>query len=295
MPDPITPRRSVLYVPGNNIRALEKAKTIPADAVILDLEDAVGDDAKEDSRRRVVEVVDNGAYHPREVVVRINGLGSTWYEDDLRAVAGSRAAGVLVPKIESAQEVQTIVADLEAAGAPSDLKVWVMVETPVAFLRSEEIAGASDRLAVLVAGTNDLVNDLHALYRPGRAPILTALSLAVLGARAAQKSILDGVFNDIKNIDGFIAEATQGREMGFDGKTVVHPAQVAPANEIFGPSTTEVEYAQTVVAAYEEGQAAGNSVVTVEGRMIESLHVRDAHRILDLAARIESLAAASGS
>lgn len=295
MPDPITPRRSVLYVPGNNIRALEKAKTIPADAVILDLEDAVGDDAKEDSRRRVVEVVDNGAYHPREVVVRINGLGSTWYEDDLRAVAGSRAAGVLVPKIESAQEVQTIVADLEAAGAPSDLKVWVMVETPVAFLRSEEIAGASDRLAVLVAGTNDLVNDLHALYRPGRAPILTALSLAVLGARAAQKSILDGVFNDIKNTDGFIAEATQGREMGFDGKTVVHPAQVAPANEIFGPSTTEVEYAQTVVAAYEEGQAAGNSVVTVEGRMIESLHVRDAHRILDLAARIESLAAASGS
>lgn len=295
MPDRITPRRSVLYLPGNNIRALEKAKTIAADAVILDLEDAVGDDAKDDSRDRVVQVVNDGAYHPREVVVRVNGLGTRWYDDDLKAVAGSRAAGILVPKIESAQEVRTIVADLDAAGAPSDLKLWVMVETPIAFLRSEEIAGASDRLAVLVAGTNDLVNDLHALYRPGRAPILTALSLAVLGARAAQKSILDGVFNDIKNSEGFAVEATQGREMGFDGKTVVHPAQVAPANEIFGPTSTEVEYARKVVAAYEQGQAAGNSVVTVEGRMIESLHVRDAHRILDLAARIESLAEASDS
>lgn len=295
MPDRITPRRSVLYVPGNNIRALEKAKTIAADAVILDLEDAVGDDAKEESRDRVVQVVNDGAYHPREVVVRINGLGTSWYDDDLKAVAGSRAAGILVPKIESAQEVRTIVAGLDAAGAPSDLKLWVMVETPIAFLRSEEIAGASDRLAVLVAGTNDLVNDLHALYRPGRAPILTALSLAVLGARAAQKSVLDGVFNDIKNSEGFAVEATQGREMGFDGKTVVHPAQVAPANEIFGPTSTEVDYARTVVAAYEQGQAAGNSVVTVDGKMIESLHVRDAHRILDLAARIESLADASDS
>lgn len=285
----MTPRRSVLYVPGNNARALEKARNIPADAVIFDLEDAVGDDVKEVSRVRVCEVVSSGVYRPREVVVRINGVGTQWHEDDLAAVARSGADGVLVPKVESAREVRGLVADLERSGATSQLKLWVMVETPAAFLRADEIASASERLAVLVVGTNDLVNDLYALHRPGRAPVLTALSLAVLGARAAGKAILDGVYNDIKDNDGFVDEATQGREMGFDGKTVIHPSQVGPANSIFGPTPVEIAHARAVVSAYEDAKAAGQSVITVDGKMIESLHVRDAHRILDLASLIPEL------
>ena len=289
----LRPRRSALYVPGNNVRALEKANRLPADVVIFDLEDAVGDDAKGASRTRVCETVDAGAYQSREVVVRINGLGTEWHDDDVAAVAGSRADGVLVPKVESAEEVRTLVANLEAAGATAELKLWVMVETPVAFLHAEEIAAASDRLAVLVVGTNDLVNDLHAINRQGRAPIMTALSLAVLGARAAGKTILDGVFNDIRDDAGFRAEAEQGREMGYDGKTVIHPSQIGPANAVFGPAPDEVAYARTVVSAYESARAAGESVITVDGKMVESLHVRDAHRILDMAALITELAESS--
>ncbi|MEU1984512.1 CoA ester lyase [Nocardia sp. NPDC019395] len=289
----IRPRRSVLYVPGNNARALEKAKNLPADAVIFDLEDAVGEDAKEASRQQVCDVVDSGAYRPREVVVRVNGLGTEWHSDDLAAVAGSRADGILVPKVTSGQEVQALASALDAAGASPELALWVMVETPGSFLRAEEIAAASDRLAVLVVGTNDLINDLHAVSRPGREPVLTALSLAVLGARAAGKIVLDGVFNDIKDNGGFAAEARQGREMGFDGKTVVHPSQIGPANDIFGPTAEEISYARAVVSAYEAARAAGESVITVDGKMIESLHVRDAHRILSLAAVITEMAEAT--
>jgi citrate lyase subunit beta/citryl-CoA lyase len=293
MATPLRPRRSALYLPGNNARALEKGKTLPADVLIFDLEDAVGPDAKAESRERVCKAVSSGSYQNREIVVRINGLGIDWHEDDLAAVAGSAAHGVRVPKVETAQQVAALAAALDRLGAPDSLQLWTMMETPRAFLRAEEIASASDRLAALVIGTNDLVNDLHGLHVPGRAPALTALSLGVLGARAAGKAILDGVFNSIADEAGFKAEAQQGREMGFDGKTLIHPSQVAPANEIFGPSRAELADARKIVSAYEQAQSAGESVITVDGRMIESLHVRDAQRILalaDLIAKLESQA-----
>jgi citrate lyase subunit beta/citryl-CoA lyase len=290
MPPPLRPRRSALYLPGNNARALEKGKTLPADVLIFDLEDAVGPDAKADSRARVCDAISSGSYRPREIVVRINGMGTDWHDDDLAAVAGSAAHGVLVPKVETGEQVQALIAALDELAAPESLRLWVMIETPGAILRAEEIASASDRLVALVVGTNDLVNDLHGLHVPGRAPVLAALSLAVLGARAAGKVVLDGVFNDITDEAGFRAEARQGREMGFDGKTLIHPSQVGPANDLFGPSRRELADARKIVSAYEQAQAAGNSVITVDGRMIESLHVRDAQRILalgDLIAELE--------
>jgi len=283
------PRRSALYLPGNKDRALEKGKTLPADVLIFDLEDAVGPDAKAESRTRVCDAVASGGYGSREIVVRINGLGTDWHDDDLAAVAGSAADGVLVPKVETGEQVAALVAALDKFGAPESLRLWVMMETPRAFLRAEEVASASDRLAAMVIGTNDLVNDLHGLHVPGRAPVVPALSLAVLGARAAGKAVLDGVFNAISDEDGFRAEAKQGREMGFDGKTLIHPSQLGPANEVFGPSQQELDDARKIVSAYQEAEAAGQSVITVDGRMIESLHVRDAQRIIALAERISEM------
>jgi citrate lyase subunit beta/citryl-CoA lyase len=285
----LRPRRSALYLPGNKARALEKGKTLRADVLIFDLEDAVGPDAKADSRTRVCDAVSSGSYGPREIVVRINGLGTDWHDDDLAAVAGSAADGVLVPKVETGEQVQALAATLDKLGAPGSLQIWVMMETPRSFLRADEIASAHDRLAALVVGTNDLVNDLHGLHVPGRAPVVPALSLAVLGARAAGKAILDGVFNAIGDEDGFRAEARQGREMGFDGKTLIHPSQLHPANDVFGPSQKELDDARKIVSAYEQAEAAGDSVITVDGRMIESLHVRDAQRILALAERISEM------
>ena len=293
MPPTLRPRRSALYLPGNKPRALEKGRGLPADVLIFDLEDAVGPDAKADSRQQVCEAVSSGSYQPREVVVRINGVGTDWHDDDLADVADSGADGVLVPKVERGEQVRSLAAALDASGAPESLRLWVMVETPGAFLRAEEIASASDRLVGLVIGTNDLVNDLHALHVPGRAPILPALSLAVLGARAAGKVILDGVFNDISDEDGFAGEARQGREMGFDGKTLIHPSQIGPANDVFGPSDEELADAREVVAAFRDAEAAGNSVITIDGRMIESLHVRDAQRIIALADLISGMQSTS--
>jgi citrate lyase subunit beta / citryl-CoA lyase len=287
------PRRSALYLPGNKPRALEKGKSLPADVVIFDLEDAVGPDAKADSRAAVCDAISSEGYGPREVVVRVNGLDTEWHDEDLAAVAGSTAQGVLVPKVESGDQVRALAAMLDELDAAKSLWLWVMIETPRSFLRAEEIASASDRLAALVIGTNDLVNDLHGLHVPGRAPVVPALSLAVLGARAANKAILDGVFNDITDEDGFRAEARQGREMGFDGKTLIHPSQIGPANDLFGPSQQEVADARKVVDAYEEARAAGTSVTTVDGRMIESLHVRNAERVLALADLIAEAASAS--
>ncbi|MBW0013005.1 CoA ester lyase [Mycobacterium sp.] len=287
------PRRSALYLPGNKPRALDKAKGLAADVLIFDLEDAVGPDAKADSRVAVFDAIASGGYRPREIVVRINAVGTDWHTADLAAVAGCTADGVLVPKVDTGQQVRALTAALDQLGAPESLRLWVMVETPRAILRAEEIAAADERLAALVVGTNDLVNDLHGLHVPGRATLTAALSMAVLAARAAGKAILDGVFNDITDEAGFAAEARQGREMGFDGKTLIHPSQIASANELFGPSQDELERARKVVSAYEQAQAAGHSVITVDGRMVESLHVRDAQRILALADLIAELQSAT--
>jgi len=270
-------------MPGANERALEKAKGIDADALILDLEDAVAPEAKPEARERVCAAVTSGEYGHRELAIRVNGIGTEWHDADLAAAAQAGPDAVLVPKVNSAAEVRQLVAALESAGAPERTALWAMVETPVALLQAAEIAAAHDRLTVIVMGTNDVVNETYGLHVPGRNPVvLTSLSIALLAARAAGKVILDGVYNDVKNLEGFDAEARQGREMGFDGKTLIHPSQVEPANAVFGPSGDEVEHAKAMISAFEDAKAAGQGVVTYNGRMVEELHVRDAQRILAL-------------
>jgi citrate lyase subunit beta/citryl-CoA lyase len=277
----LRPRRSVLYMPGANERALEKAKGIDADALILDLEDAVAPESKPEARDRVCAAVQSGEYGHRELTIRVNGIGTEWHEADIAAAAAAGPDAVLVPKVGSADEVRTLVGALESAGAPDHTRLWAMVETPAGLLHVEEIAAADERLTVLVMGTNDVVNETYGLHVPGRNPlVLTSLSLCLLAARAAGKVIVDGVYNDVKDLEGFEAEARQGREMGFDGKTLIHPSQVEPANVAFAPSPEDVEHAQQLIATFEEAKAAGQGVVTFNGRMVEELHVRDARRIL---------------
>jgi citrate lyase subunit beta/citryl-CoA lyase len=283
MPEDLRPRRSVLYMPGANERALDKAKSLPADALILDLEDAVAPDAKVEARERVCAAAGSGEYGAREITIRVNSIETQWHADDLRAVAEAGPSAVVVPKINSVADVQQIEKGLEAGGAPDHTMIWAMVETPVAMLHAEEIAAASERLTVLVMGTNDLAKELHAEHVPGRMPLLTGLGLCLLAARATGKVILDGVYNDIKDEDGFAAECRQGREMGFDGKTLIHPSQLEPCNRIFAPSEDEVTSSREIIDAFEAATAEGRGVVTVNGRMIENLHVDNARRVLAVA------------
>jgi citrate lyase subunit beta/citryl-CoA lyase len=279
-----TPRRSVLYMPAANERALEKAKTIPADAIIFDLEDAVAPDAKPEARFRAAEAVGSGAYGERELTIRCNGLGTQWGADDLAAAATVRPSAVVIPKVDSVAEVDEVEADLDAAGA-DEVMIWPMIETPKAIFHVREIA-AHPRVSVLVMGTNDLAKELRSPIVPGRHPLVPHLATALLAAREAGKVILDGVYNDVQDAAGFAAECRQGMEMGFDGKTLIHPSQVEPANEIWAPSAEEVEAAQRIIAAFEAAVADGRGVVTVDGRMIENLHVENARRVLAVAAAI---------
>jgi len=285
----LRPRRSVLYMPGANERALEKAKGLPADALILDLEDAVAPDAKADARARVCAAAASGEYGSKEITIRANGLDTAWHADDIRAIAEAGPAAVVVPKVDSVADVAAIEKGLEAAGAPDHTKIWAMLETPIAMLHAEQIAAASERLTVLVMGTNDLAKELHAEHVPGRQPLQFGLSVCLLAARAAGKVILDGVYNDIKNEEGFLAECQQGREMGFDGKTLIHPSQLDPCNELFAPGDAEIEAAREIIGAFTEATAAGKGVVTVNGRMVENMHVENARRTLALADAIAAL------
>jgi citrate lyase beta subunit len=293
MSQTVRPRRSVLYMPGANTRALEKARTLPADALIFDLEDAVAPEAKEAARTNVVLAAESKAYGKREIVIRCNGLGTPWGEADIEAIAKSGADAILVPKVESAAQVTHVVSLLDTAGAPTDMAVWAMMETPKGILRAEEIAGAHPRLGLFVMGTNDLVKDMRARHTPMRLPMITALGIGMLAARAHGLAILDGVYNDIQDTAGFRAVCQQGLEMGFDGKTLIHPSQVEPCNEIFAPSAAELEMAGKIVAAFKAAQAEGKGVVTVDGRMIENLHVEQAERALALASAIKELQAAA--
>ena len=288
--DALRPRRSVLYMPGANARALEKAETLPADALILDLEDAVAPDAKAEARDRVCEAASSDRYGNREVTIRANGIGTPWHDDDLRAIAQAGPAAVVVPKIDSVDDVHAIEKALDAGGAPDRTRIWAMLETPVAALHAAEICGASERLSVLVMGTNDLAKELRAEHVPGRQPLLTGLGLCLLAARATGKVILDGVYNDIKDEAGFEAECVQGRQMGFDGKTLIHPSQLEPCNRVFAPTDDEVAKAQRIIEAFEEAEADGRGVVTVDGRMVENLHVDQARRTLAVAAAIDAMA-----
>jgi citrate lyase subunit beta / citryl-CoA lyase len=282
------PRRSVLYMPGANERALEKAKTLPADALILDLEDSVAPDAKASARENVVAAVASGAYGGRELTIRINGADTEWHADDLRAAAAVGPDAIVVPKVNSPEAVLSLVDAIASAGAPEKTKLWAMIESPYAILHAEEIAGASDRLAVLVLGTNDLVKELFVDHIPGRTNLVTSLQLAVLAARATGKVVLDGVYNDVKDVEGYLAEVEQGRQFGFDGKTIIHPGQIDGANAGFAPSEEAVADARGLIAAWDDG--AGKGVVTYNGKMVESLHVESARRTLSIAEAISALA-----
>ena len=278
MTDEYRPRRSVLYMPGANERALEKAKDLAADCLILDLEDAVAPDAKVEARDRVCAAAASGAYGHREVTIRANGIGTQWHDDDVRAIATSGADAIVIPKVDTAEDVQHVVAALEQAGAPDDLDVWAMIETPTAIWNAREIAASHARLTAFVLGTNDLVKELQAEFVPGRQPLLASLSMAVLGARAAGVVVLDGVFNDLDDASGFESECVQGRQLGMDGKTLIHPKQLEPCNRVFAPSEDEVANAREVIEAFEQATAEGKGVVTVNGKLIENLHVEQARR-----------------
>ncbi|MEQ8438448.1 MAG: CoA ester lyase [Ilumatobacter fluminis] len=284
----LRPRRSVLYMPSSNERALEKAKSIACDALIFDLEDAVAPDAKDAARANAVAAARSGEYGYREVTIRCNGLDTPWGADDLAAAATSGAASVVIPKVNSVDYLNEIEQRLDAAGAPAEMTIWAMIETPTAIMDVRAIA-RHPRVNVLVMGNNDLAKELRTGVLPERTPLIPHLALALLGAREADKVILDGVYNDVRDPDGFLVEAEQGKAMGFDGKTLVHPSQVDPANEVWAPSADEVDFSRRVIEAFEEAEAEGRGVVTVDGRMIENLHVENAKRILAVADAIAAI------
>ena len=284
------PRRSVLYMPGTNTRALEKAKTLSADSLILDLEDAVAPDAKSAARENILNALQSG-FGYREAVVRINGLNTPWGLDELKAFANSKADAIVLPKVESAEQVQEVANLLKKFGAPASMTIWAMIETPKAIFKLSEIAQSHPMLEALVLGTSDLVKDLHARHTPTRIETLTALSLSVLAARAYGLCVLDGVHLSLDDEAGLIQSCIQGRDMGFDGKTLIHPNQIKAANEIFGPSPQEIAEAQERIAAYDAAIASGAGIAVLNGKLIEELHIQDAKRILALASAIAKTAA----
>lgn len=282
----VTPYRSVLYMPGANEKVLAKAAELPADAYILDLEDAVAPDQKVAARTTVHTAVADGRFGTRPVVIRVNGTDTPWFADDVTAAVRANPDAILVPKFASLTQLHLLETALANANAPDGIALWGMLETPEAVLNAHALIAASTRVTTLVMGTNDLVKELHATHQPGRAPVITALSWCVLAARAAGKRILDGVYNDVKNLDGFAAESRQAREMGFDGKTLIHPGQIEPCNTAFSPQPQEIAEAQAIIAAFDQAMARGEGVVTVNGRLVENLHVEEANRILALAKRL---------
>jgi citrate lyase subunit beta/citryl-CoA lyase len=287
----VRPRRSVLYMPGSNGRALEKAKTLAADGLIFDLEDAVAPDAKAAARQQVCEAVRTGGYGRRERIVRVNGLATPWGREDLAAVARCGADAVLLPKVESADLVRQAWDIIAAFGALEHLALWCMLETPLGILHAEEIAASHPQVATLVMGTSDLVQDLHARHTSARLPLLTSLGLCVLAARAYGLTALDGVHLALEDDAGFAAVCHQAVELGFDGKTLIHPKTIATANAIFSPAPADVAWARTIIAAHAQAVAAGRGVVLVEGRLIENLHVEEARRVVALA---DAIAEAAG-
>lgn len=285
---PIRPRRSVLYMPGANARALDKARTLDADALILDLEDAVAPDAKAQARAQVAAALREGGYGRRECIVRVNALDTPWGMDDVRAVAQAGADAVLLPKVESPAQLAALAQALDAAGAPEDLPLWAMAETPLGFLRLDAIAGGHARLAAIVVGMSDLVKDLHARHTPSRDETLLARSFAVMAARAHGLAVLDGVHLDLNDDAGLQDACRQGRDQGFDGKTLIHPRQIAAANAAFAPTAEELDTARKRLDAWRAAQAEGKGVAVVDGALVENLHASEAERVLALAGAIQT-------
>jgi citrate lyase subunit beta/citryl-CoA lyase len=269
-------------MPGSNIRALEKARTLSADGFIFDLEDAVAPSAKELARTQIGAAVRQGGYGGREIIIRVNGLDTEWWRQDVAAIAGLPIDGILFPKISSPEQIHAAVAALDKACAPLKLPVWMMAETPACILRIDAIAGSHPRLAGIMMGTADLAKELRASHTPDRRAMVTHLHLCVLAARAHGLSVIDGVHFDLEDAAGFNAVCEQGREMGFDGKTLIHPNQIDIANRVFAPSEAEVHHARTLVAAWEQATADGKGVTVVNGQLVEKLHVEEARRILAL-------------
>lgn len=285
MTTPIRPRRSVLYMPGSNARALEKAKSLPADALILDLEDAVAPDAKAGARDQVCATVKEGGFGHRELVIRINGLETPWGLDDIEAAIDAAPDAILIPKVFSGQMV--IAADklMKDAGAHDRTRIWAMIETPLAIMHAEEIASmaTNTRLDCFVMGTNDLAKELRCAQTADRLPMAASLHWALLAGRAYDLSVIDGVFNGIGDADGFTASCRQGAEFGFDGKTVIHPSQVEPCNEAFSPPADEVEWGRRIIAEFGKPENANMGVLQIEGKMVERLHADAARRVVALA------------
>jgi citrate lyase subunit beta / citryl-CoA lyase len=283
----IRPRRSALYMPGSNARALEKAKTLAADVVIFDLEDAVAPDAKETAREQVAAAATGGGYGRRELVIRINGLETPWGSADLAAAVEAAPDGILVPKVSKAADLVPVATAL--AGASPTVRVWAMMETPLAILNAPEIAASAPdtRLTCFVMGTNDLVKETRAELDADRTAALFWLSATVTAARAYGIEVLDGVYNNFKDLEGFRRECLQGRRLGMDGKTLIHPDQIPGANEIFAPSAGELAWARKIIAAFEQPEHKGKGAITVDGRMVELLHVEMARRTVRLAEAIE--------
>jgi citrate lyase subunit beta/citryl-CoA lyase len=279
------PRRSVLYMPGSNARALEKARGIAADALILDLEDAVAPDAKDVARSQVCEAVAAHGFGKREVIVRVNALSTPWGEADIAAANAARPDAILVPKVSTARDLEQI----ERRMGGSDIALWAMIETPLAILNIAALAGAGGRLACFVMGTNDLIKELRGEHTPDRANLSAALGLSVAAARAHGLAAIDGVFNDIQDADGFARQCRQARSFGFDGKTLIHPSHVEPCNTVFAPSAEEVAAARQVIAAFDLPENKGKGAIKLDGRMVELLHAEIARRTVALAEAIEAL------
>ena len=287
----IRPRRSLLYMPGSNPRALDKARSLPADGLILDMEDSVSPDAKQLAREQIVAALDEGGYGHRELMVRINALTTEWGLDDIKAICAAPVApdAVLIPKPSTAADVVEAITAFEAAGCPDSVDMWIMAETPLCILNIAEVASAHPRLKGMVLGTSDLSKDTRVRHTPDRLGFIAALNLCVYAARANGLDVIDGVQLDLENDELLRLSCEQGRDLGFDGKSLIHPNQIAAANSAFAPDAQEITGARDIIAAFEEAQAQGKGVVVVKGRLVENLHVEEARRLLELADAVDSL------
>ena len=296
MSPPSRPRRSLLYMPASNARALEKAQGLPADGLIFDLEDAVAPAAKVEARSGAVAAARSGRYGSREIFIRVNGLDTSWAADDLRAAASSAADALLLPKANSADDVRRAIALLADAGAPASQLLWAMMETPRGILAAAELARVNESLPTprfggFVVGTADLAKDLHCAHPADRWTMSFALQQCVMAARAHDLGVIDGVFFDLNDEDGFARSCRQGRELGFDGKTLIHPKQIAVANATFAPLPADIAHARRVIAAHAQARAQGQGVTLLDGKLVEILHVAEAERLLAQAEAIARLEA----
>ncbi|MEE8334202.1 MAG: CoA ester lyase [Alphaproteobacteria bacterium] len=289
------PRRSALFMPGSNERALEKGRSVAADIIIMDLEDGVAPDAKGDARRGILAALADGGYGSRELVIRINGAGSGGHEDDIAAMAASGVAALLVPKVDDADTVRAVAALMAEAGAPDNVAIWAMIETAAGVLAASEIAGAHSRMGALLLGGADLSKDLGALHTPDRLPLLTSIQLCILAARAHGLAVLDSPFFDLSDDDGFKAACRQGREFGFDGKALLHPKTIAVANAAYSPSEDDIAHARRIIDIHADAIAKGQGVTLLDGKLVENLHVAEAKNLIAMADTIADIEAASES